>query len=78
MPSTTLEELFANVLDVDAADLTDASSPASIETWDSVAAINLIVGMQETFNVVFTTKEIEGMKCLGDARRVLMARGKQA
>lgn len=70
-----LETLFADILGVEPADLSDASSPANVDGWDSLMGINLIMAMQEAYGVQFSTAEIERMQCLGDARQVLAARG---
>ena len=40
-----LEEVFSKVLRVPAATLTDASSPQTIPTWDSMATMNLVAAL---------------------------------
>ncbi|HEX5736377.1 MAG TPA: acyl carrier protein [Blastocatellia bacterium] len=70
-----LEELFAIVLEVPQVELTDLSSQASLRSWDSFAHINIISTLEETYGVRFTTDEIRNMKSLGDARRLLGAKG---
>lgn len=73
-----LEDLFAPILGVSPADLSDTSSPDNVDGWDSLMGINLIMGMQETYRVRFSTQEIEQMWSLGDARRVLAGKGVSA
>jgi acyl carrier protein len=70
-----LEELFAGILGVDPGSLSDASTPATVDGWDSLMGIQLIMAMQEAYGVLFSTAEIERMGGLGDARRVLAEKG---
>jgi len=69
-----LEELFASILEVSAAELTDRSSQASLRSWDSLAHINIISALEEVYGVCFSTDEIQNMKSLGDARKLLSAK----
>lgn len=70
-----LVQIFADVLGVPAAMLGDDASPATIETWDSVTALELISDMQEHYAITFTLEEIAEMRNLGDVRRVLRRKG---
>lgn len=70
-----LEELFAKVLDVPASSLNDESSPRTIATWDSLGRIGLIMAMEETYRLQFTTQELEGLANLGDVRAFLRQKG---
>ena len=74
----TLEDLFAEILGVAPEELSDASSPDTVDGWDSLMGINLIMAMQEAYGVQFSTDEITTMWCLGDARKALAARGVRA
>ena len=66
-----LIELFADVLQVDASELSDSSSPESVKQWDSLAAMTLVVAIEEKFSVHLSTKEIMKMSTIGLARKVL-------
>lgn len=70
-----LEELFGAVLEVAPAQLSDETSQASLRGWDSMAHINLVTGLEEVYGVRFSTDEIQGLKSLGDARRMLRSKG---
>jgi acyl carrier protein len=67
----TLIELFAEVLHVDPASLDDSSSPDTVKQWDSLAAMNLVVAIEERFQVQLSTKEIMKMSTIGLARKTL-------
>ncbi len=77
MPDALIS-LFAEVLQVDPAVLNDQSSPDNVRQWDSLAAMHLIVAIEEKFSVRLSTKEIMKMSSIGLAREVLRARNVQA
>jgi len=66
-----LIQLFAEVLQVDPAELNDNSSPDNLKEWDSLAAMNLVVAIEEKFRVRLSTKEIMKMSTIGLARKTL-------
>lgn len=65
--------LFAEVLQVQAAELTDDSSPESVRRWDSLGAMALVTAIEERFNVQLSTKQIMRMNTIGRARKALQA-----
>ena len=69
-----LASLFSSVLNVDASKITDETSPANTETWDSLANMLLIAAIEETFEIELSTPEIEAMKSFGDVRSILESR----
>jgi acyl carrier protein len=73
--SDTLIQLFSEVLRVDAAELHEDSSPDNVKRWDSVAAMDLVVAIEEKFNVQLSTREIMKMSTIGRARKTLQAKG---
>jgi acyl carrier protein len=70
-------EVFAEVLDVDPSLLNDDSSPDNVPMWDSTAAMALVVGIEERFNIELTTREISAMRTIGLVREVLRRKGVQ-
>jgi acyl carrier protein len=50
-------DLMVQVFGVDAEDLSDESSPDTIEEWDSMSHINLILALEREFQVKFTAEE---------------------
>jgi acyl carrier protein len=66
-----LVQLFAEVLEVNPAELNDDSSPDNVKQWDSLAGMKLVVAIEEKFNVKLSTKEILKMSTIGRARITL-------
>jgi acyl carrier protein len=54
--------IAADVLEVPAANISLQSSPESLDTWDSVHHLNLVLALEQEFNVQFEPEEIDQMK----------------
>ena len=57
--------IAADVLQVAPASLTAESSPQTIETWDSVMHLNLVLALEEQFGFQLEPEEVEEMKNIG-------------
>ena len=66
-----LIKLFAEVLQVEPAELNDNSSPENVKQWDSLAAMDLVAAIEDKFKVRLSTKEIMKMYTIGLARKTL-------
>lgn len=75
MSGDRLAALFAVVLKVPAGQLSDQTSPDNTPSWDSLAAMELVSQLEETFGVALSTREIMKMRSLGLARAMLRAKG---
>ncbi|HIG25043.1 MAG TPA: acyl carrier protein [Acidimicrobiia bacterium] len=73
--SDRLIEVFAQVLNVESSALSDDTSPDNTELWDSLAAMDLVTSIEDTFDIPLTTREIMRMRSIGAAREVLLAKG---
>ncbi|MFQ3594639.1 MAG: acyl carrier protein [Sphingomonadaceae bacterium] len=69
-----LEDIFADVMDIDAPGLTEASKADDFEEWDSLSNIRFVVAVERGFKVKFTNSEIEGMKNVGDLVTTILAK----
>jgi len=67
--------LFAEELDVDPATLSEASSPDTVETWDSLAAMRLVAAIEAVFSVSLSARDVMRMRTIGIARGVLQSKG---
>jgi acyl carrier protein len=70
-----LLEIFAEGLGLSADTLDEESSPDTVEAWDSLAAMNLVTLIEDTFAVSLTTRDIMKMRTIALARSVLKAKG---
>jgi acyl carrier protein len=75
MSADRLAALFALVLKVPVDRLSEQTSPDNTPSWDSLAAMELVSQIEETFGVQLSTREIMKMRCLGLARELLRGKG---
>jgi acyl carrier protein len=73
--SDPLLDVFAEGLGLDADSLSEDSSPETVEQWDSLAAMNLVTLLEDTFDISLSTRDIMKMRSIGLARSVLRAKG---
>jgi len=73
--SDRLIEVFAQGLQLDAADLSDETAPGNTSQWDSLAAMELVTLIEDSFEVRLSTREIMKMNSIGAARTVLQSKG---
>ena len=64
-----LNVIFCNNFDDENIVLSDKTSSADIEDWDSLEQINLVVAIQDEFNVKFNIDEVNAMKNVGEIDR---------
>ncbi len=67
----TVEEVIARVLDINAATITDQTSPNDIEQWDSFNALLLVTELEKNFHVSFSLEEVVAVKKVGDIKTIL-------
>ncbi|MCE5306264.1 MAG: acyl carrier protein [Acidobacteriales bacterium] len=61
-----LSSIFQEVFDDPALVLRPETSPKDIADWDSVAQVKLVLAIEETFGIRFSTEEVTGLHCVGD------------
>ena len=61
-----LTEVFQDVFDDDSIALTDDTTAADIEDWDSLTHITLLATVEEEFGMKFSMKAVQGMKNVGE------------
>ena len=69
-----LEEIFRDVFDDEDIILTDEMTAEDIDDWDSLTHIQLIVEIEETFGVKFSTQEITSLKNVGSFIELLKSK----
>jgi acyl carrier protein len=53
-----LKKVFSEVFDIEVSEINDESSPDNIEEWDSLNHSNLIMALEQEFDVSFTPDEM--------------------
>lgn len=66
-----VESLLAEVLQMPAARITDDLAMKNAEAWDSLKHMELIVSLEEAFNLQLTFDEIVAMQSVREIKRVL-------
>ena len=62
----TLQLIFQYIFDDSAIYLQDSTTAADIEDWDSLMQINLIVAIEEEFQIKFKLSEVEKLRNVGE------------
>jgi acyl carrier protein len=56
-----IKEVMASVFDISKEDVKDDTSPDTIELWDSLKHMNLIVALEEEFEIEFSDDDISNI-----------------
>ena len=57
--------IAADILEVKSSALRADSSPETVDTWDSVHHLNLVLALEESFGFQFSPEEMDQMKTIG-------------
>ena len=61
-----LNSVFREVFDDPLLVVHPDTSPADIADWDSVAQVKLVLTIEESFGVRFTTEQVSSLHCVAD------------
>lgn len=61
-----LTAVFHDVFDDSSIALNDKTTAADIPDWDSLTHVNLIVAVEKSFKVRFSTKDVQGLANVGE------------
>ena len=70
-----LYEIVTNVFNIPISQVTDESSPQSIETWDSFTVYILLDEVEIAYNIKINLDETLEIKKVGDFRSLLLKHG---
>jgi acyl carrier protein len=68
------QQVFREVFENPTMIITDKTTAADIPEWDSLAHINLIIALENSFGIQFTSEEVTSMANVGDLFRLLERR----
>lgn len=66
-----LKSVMASVFGLDVKDITETSSAETIENWDSLQHIKLIVALEEEFGVELENEDITTMISFAEIKKVI-------
>ena len=64
--SAAVRDIFRDVFDDDALEISDATNAEDIEDWDSLAQISLVSAIEQKFEVKFALGELAKLENIGD------------
>lgn len=70
-----LEELFARTLCEPVSVFSDAASPSTVRSWDSLRHIELVMAAEVAYGIRFETSEVTTIRTLGCMRGMLQQKG---
>lgn len=75
MTQDILIKIFAEQLKMSSDNLDEETSPDNTTQWDSLAAISLVLAIEETFKIKLSTREVMKARSIGLVRDMLKKKG---
>jgi acyl carrier protein len=72
--SERLTEVFRDVFDDDSIEISPDMSAKDVDGWDSLSHIRLILTIEKTFKIKFSTSEIGKLQKVGDLISLIAAK----
>lgn len=66
-----VQRIASDLFGVPADGIEAASSPETIESWDSTQHLSLVLALEEKFNLQLSPDEIEQMKSIGEVTKLV-------
>lgn len=67
-------QAVSDVMNVPLKDVTAATSPQTVEGWDSVQHLNLVLALEQMLGINFAPEEIEKMQSVGKITELVKAK----
>jgi acyl carrier protein len=72
-----LKSVMSSVLELPADQINESTTMESVDTWDSLRHMEIIVAIEETFSIELAADEVVDMTSFVEIRRVLAGKGVQ-
>jgi acyl carrier protein len=69
-----LTEIFSEVFMRDDIELRPELSAKDVPGWDSFKQIEIIIGVEEKYGIKFHTRDLDGLRNVGDLARTVIAK----
>jgi acyl carrier protein len=66
--------IAADVLSTSPSQLTEQSSPKTVDNWDSLRHLNLVLALEDRFALQFEPEEMERMETIGQITSLVEAK----
>ena len=73
MSVSTIIETFEDILDVKKGTVSLKTASSDIDQWDSVATVNIIVALEEEFEIKFKLEDIQTVQTVQDFVELVQA-----
>ncbi|NIS18121.1 MAG: acyl carrier protein [Aliifodinibius sp.] len=70
-----LKAILEEILLIDDNQYNDSYGPDEIETWDSLATINIANAVEKAFGYSMSPEEIVSLETIGDIKTILISKG---
>ena len=70
-----LRDLLFETLLIDEDDYRNEYGPDEIETWDSLAMVNIASAVEKEFGYAMSPEEMVSLECIGDIKNILRSQG---
>ncbi|MBA3562402.1 MAG: acyl carrier protein [Gammaproteobacteria bacterium] len=67
----TVEQIIAEVFEVDESSLSDDLTPETVDRWDSLNHFRLITALEQAFRIKLSMREIQSLESIGKIREVV-------
>ncbi len=71
----SLIDVIADVLEIPAGDLVEDTGPKTLSEWTSLKHIQLVIALEENYEVSFSSREIRALLSVAEVRRTLLEKG---
>lgn len=68
-----LNEVFQDVFDDESITVTETTTAADIEEWDSLEHINLLAAVEQEFGMKFNMGQVVSMKNVGEMADIILS-----
>ncbi|GFO63832.1 acyl carrier protein [Geomonas paludis] len=70
-----IQDIFRNQFFDDSLAITEHTTPADIEEWDSLAHVNLLASIENAFNIRFTADDMANIDSIAVLLATMVERG---
>ena len=66
-----IQPIFRDVLDLPDLELTPQSNASNVEGWDSLAHVNLVMGIEKRYKIKIALGELQDLKNVGEMANLI-------